>query len=552
MASFAGYVGPAGAVAAGINPPDFATPPDYAAAIDPPTEPTLYGPAADGGFAVSPLNFDGYLANSECGEEDGFVYGKFYLNYQTLNVGSVAVTKTYSVEIWNAHLHDRQLLSKSISQAGVELATGALPISFFSTEVKTYVLAISDEGPPNILCAVDLTFSDSEQRSISVIGFRAAMWGWWPQIPIAETIKPSTWIFESENGKEQRGKLRDRPRRQFTFDALLTEAEWRSVQNTIRVRHGGRWVVPQFEQAEFTSSSYAEDDTVINVDTTAAEYYVGGLAVVWKDSETWFVGELASKTASSITFTGGLDDDYDGPLRIMPAVTCRLGSAVSSESDRVGNRKIKPSFEAFDGMDLSGASDSVSLGGYGVMLWATEGDSIPQNFKTTIWSVDFDNGQPDYGSTRLYSLRSLPQKTTLLTRAEIYAFKRWVHTKHGAVPFWVPSRFKDLYLSANLGAGTSTMRVVNNTLLQNQTGAVALALFYPDGTVDYRRVDGIAEYSETETTITLSAATSNAGVLTPAQVRICWLMLCRIDGDPKLEHTGYDAEASFTVKEVMQ
>jgi hypothetical protein len=127
-----------------------------------------------------------------------------------------------------------------------------------------------------------------------------------------------------------------------------------------------------------------------------------------------------------------------------------------------------------------------------------------------------------------------------------------VHTKHGAVPFWVPTRFKDFYLSQNLSAGVSSIRIVNDGLIDNTEGAAALALFYPDGTADYRLIDSITNYSTTETTIGLSAATTNGSTLTPAEVRICFLLLCRIEGDIKLQHSGYDAAATFTAREVMQ
>lgn len=553
MASYAGYSSPVNEYAAAQAPPDMPTyPAAFGAAMDPPSINTVYGAVSLGADTITELALDGFVGPSVVSELDGFVYGKFYIDPTAIDSGQVITDKAYTVSIWNAHLHDRQFTGKSISQSGISLNNGALPIGFYPTETKTYTLTISRDGAPNVNATVVFTFSDSETKEIVVTGFRAAIWPFPPQIPLSENIKPSTWIFESENGKEQRGKLRDVPRRSFSFECLLTPAEWRNAQNMLRTRQAARWVLPSFEQAQFVSASYSIGATVITVDTTAAEYYVGGLACVWQDYQNWYVATILSKTASTVTLETGLDVALSGNLRIMPASICKMAASIQSDSDRPGNRKIKLQFDAYSGPDLSGASDAVSLNGYGVLTLPTEAQQVSETIKTQIWDIDYENGPAEWGTTRLRSLRSLPQRTTLMDRAAIYAFKQWVHTKHGAVPFWLPTRFKDFYLSQNLTAGAGSFRVVENGFFDYNYGTIAVALFYPDGTVDYRLVNAVTEYSATETTIDITGTTSNASTLTPAEVRICFLLLCRLDGDIKLQHSGYDADATYTVKEVMQ
>jgi hypothetical protein len=338
----------------------------------------------------------------------------------------------------------------------------------------------------------------------------------------------------------------------LAFEALLTQTEWRFAQNLLRNRLGTKWIVPRFEQAAMVSGSYSAGDTVITVDTTASEYYAGGYLAIWVAYDDYEIGEIASVSSGSVALVDGLTSSINGALRIMPAVVCRLVSAVDASSDRPGNRKLKMSLEAIEGPDLSGASDAITLGGYGVHTLADESDNISESIKTDIWSVDFDIGGALCGTTHVNGLRSMPQKTTLMDRAAIYAYKRWLHTKTGAVPFWRPTRFADFYLSASLGVTATSLVIVDNGFYNLRTGARAIALYYPDNTVDYRLIDTITSTTSTTTTITLTAATSNASIYTPAQVRISALMLCRLDGSAKLQHTGYDAEASYTLKEVLQ
>jgi hypothetical protein len=509
------------------------------------------GTFASPAFSIATNNFAADEMLGVTAEAGNWVYGKFYTTPSASDVGAVGADYQVTYTIWSAHFHNNSLSSVAIGQAGVTLNNPATPIAFLPTETKTYIATISKIGAPTIDCDLTFTFSTGEIDVCNIVGFRAVIWPFCPQIPFSETIKPSTWIFESDNGKEQRGKLRDVPRRTFSFSALLNESEWRFAQHLLRNRHGSQWILPSFEQAEFVSATYTSGDNVVTVDTTAGEYYAGGLIVIWQDYQTYFVSEIESLNSTTVTLTSDINLTLTGNLRIMPASVCRLSTTASSESDRVGNRKIKASFDAFSGPDLSGLADAVTLGGYGVLTIATESGSIPDNFKTEIWDVDGGDGAVEWVSPHLRSLRSLAQKTTLITRAEIYAFKRWVHSHHGAVPFWLPTRFKDLYLSANLSATATSFRVVDDGFFDLSYGAVAVALYYPDGSVDYREVVSFAEYSSTETTVNI-AATTNAGILTPPEVRISLLLLCRLDGDVKIEHSGYDADAKYSVKEVLQ
>ena len=73
---------------------------------------------------------------------------------------------------------------------------------------------------------------------------------------------------------------------------------------------------------------------------------------------------------------------------------------------------------------------------------------------------------------------------------------------------------------------------------------------YADGTADYRGISSFAEYDADETTINLSAATSNGTTQTAADTKASALWLVVLDGDVTFTHYGHYSEATFTVSEV--
>jgi len=496
---------------------------------------------------VGVLNFGAAESN---GDLRHFLYDIVHVDPISISSGALSRTRNYPIKVWNAFLTTKSLSAITIPVAGITMDNGtSLPDSFAGLQEITYDLEIAGVGASTFDTTLVLTFN-GYTAYLPVDGFRAQLWSYWAQAPLKETLEPEAWIFTATDGTEQRSKIRDIPRRTFSFESLLDYSDWRTAQTLLRERLGVRFIIPVYQEAYFTNTTYTAGSTVITVDTTTADYYAGGLAIIWKSATENFVGDIASVASGSITLSNGLDDTLSGNLRIAPAALVKLNPQVSTTVDPVGNRKVKLSGLAVASGDLSGYTSPVTFDGYDVFTAKPEGTNVNDSYKADMWDTDYDIGVIDFGTMNQRAKLRRGYETTLLTTQELWNFRRFVHTHHNAVPFWVATHEPDCYMYTNLTAGSSSINIVDNGYYQDHEGRLGLFFEYPDGTFSYHTVTTVAFVSSTVTQLTLDAPTTNASTLSPDEVKIGYMVLSRFEGSVSLEHFGHLSQASFKLVEV--
>lgn len=502
---------------------------------------TAHAPTV-GALSFSSIKGDGDLRH--------FLYDKIYISPESISAGAISRTKNYEVKIWNASFLDETLTAIAIPVAGISIDDGsALPDSFAPLGEYTYDLEIAKIGPASFGSEIVFSFTDFSPV-LEVSGFRAQLWAYWAQTNMSESLEPMAWIFTATDGTEQRSKIRDIPRRRYGFECLLQPADWRIVQRLLAEKMGINWIVPAYHEAQFVSAAYLAGDTVIAVDTTAADYYVGGFVMIWKSPTENHVSEIESLTSSSITLADGLATDLSGSLRIVPVVTAKMGQSINSSVDPVGNRTIKLSGEVVKGIDLTGYSAPHTFEGYDIFEWQCEGRSVDDSYSVDLWDTDFDIGVIDFGTRTQRAKLRRGYDVTLMSPAELWKFRKFIHAHHNAVPFWFATQEADAYHYGNLLASSVALSIVDNGFYQSHAGRASLFIEYPDGTIDYRKITGVSFVSESVTTLSLNAATSNASTLAASSLKIGFLVLARMDGAVSFKHSGYKSDASFKLIEV--
>lgn len=496
---------------------------------------------------VGVINLSGSASD---GELRHFLYDKIYINPENIGAGAISRTKNYTLKIWNATFVDETLTAITIPVAGISIDDGtALPDSLAALGEYDYDLEVTKLGPSSFSADIVFTFTDFTPV-LNVSGFRAQLWAYWAQTNMSESVEPMAWIFTATDGTEQRSKIRDIPRRRYGFECLLQPADWRIAQRLLAEKMGINWIIPSYHEAQFVTAAYLTGDTVIAADTTAADYYVGGLVMIWKSSTENHVSEIESLTASSITMTDGFAVGLSGSLRIVPAVTAKIGQSINSSVDPVGNRTIKLSGEVVKGIDLTGYAAPHTFDGYDVFEWQCEGRNVDDSYSVDLWDTDFDIGVIDFGTRTQRAKLRRGYDVTLMSQAELWKFRKFIHAHHNAVPFWFATQEADIYHYGNLLAASTSLSIVDNGFYQNHNGRASVFIEYPDGTIDFRSVTGVSFVSESVTTLSLSAVTSNVATLAATSIKIGFLILSRLDGAVSLKHFGYRADASFKLVEV--
>jgi hypothetical protein len=495
-----------------------------------------------------------YGSSYGCSVSDGvnrnFLYDKIYFTPSSFNLGAVTGDILRDCVIWNANLYNTTLSSVSYSQSGVVFSNGSLPPdSLMALQEYDYVLSVDGEGSATVDCDILLTFSDGESFNVPVTGIRVVLWPWWPQVGMKEEIQPLTWVFTSDNGSEQRMRLRNVPRRSISITSLIEPSEWIVAQNLVRVRRSAHWAVPLAQEAAFITGTIASGSTVISVDTTLAQFRQDGLALLWVDSGEYFLSTISAVTDTTITFSDDVPSTLTGEIRILPCDTARM-LRFSSSTDPVGNRTIQAGFQVYDGEDLSGQVDDVLLYGYSVLTERCEGDNVSDSFETVVWDVDYDTGPANWGSLESRAKNDRRYQITLMDRASLWWFRRFVYSHTNRDPFWMPTWESDFVVSANIGAASASIRVYDNGLLLNKVGIEAIMIYWPDGTYSYHLVSSIASYDADETTISLGSNTPNGSTISASDVVVSVMRKCVISGDIGITHQGQHSVASFTAKEV--
>ena len=476
-----------------------------------------------------------------------------------LEVGSVTRSQTYTVYLWNAYLDSVTIASTTFSQGGITLDTTGTTLA--SNELGDYTVTTDAEGAPTIDCLVTIDIT-SEQFTFEIAGSRTYAPPVWAQVPVMETLQFKTWKFVSENGKEQRMDLRDLPRRIFTYECIITAADFLSMQHIIRMKRNNRALIPIFHEVTFINdASYYIGDTVVAVDTSSAEYYVGGYAGLYGNGTVHF-SEITEMTANSITLRQPLESDfYAGDARVFPMVTGSFKGSISVEPlpykapqalntiNSASLQKAKFRFETYEGDDLRGYTTPDRLNGIDIIPWPSE-NLGSDYYQIKQWEVDFDVGAFQMGTQDPAARIGREWRATFSTRAELWAFRRFCHSHTNRVPFWISLNHYNLLAVANISAGATTVDVLDSGFYDSSDYRTAIAIRHPDGTIDYRE---ILNKTRVGNIVTLEVdALSNTSEMGSLQTKISFMVLARIDGDVRLRHFGHKSEAAFAITEVFQ
>lgn len=476
-----------------------------------------------------------------------------------LEVGSVTRDQTYTLQIWNSYLEPVTIASTTYSQSGITIDTTGATV--LSNQIKSFSISVSVEGDSTIDCEVTLDIT-SEQFSFFISGSRTYAPPVWAQVPVNENLQFKTWKFSSENGKEQRMDLRDIPRRSFSYQCVITAADFLTMQHIIRTKRKNKALIPIFHEVSFIDDrSYYVGDSVIYVDTSNAEYYVGGYAGLYGNGTVHF-SEISDKTGSSITLSQPLESDfYAGDARVFPMLTGNFKGSIQVEAlpyksplalnsvNSASLQTAKFNFETTEGDDLRGYTTTSRLNGIDIIPWSSE-DTGADSYQIKQWSVDFDTGTIKSGTPESFARIGRQWKVTLSTKDELWQFRRFCHSHTNRVPFWFNLNHYNLLAVTNIPAAATSISVLDSGFYDASTYRTALAIRHPDGTIDYREILNMVKNDDI-VTIDIDPLT-NSSEIGSLSVKIAFLVLGRIEGDVRLSHYGHKSIAAFNVVEVYQ
>lgn len=457
-----------------------------------------------------------------------------------LDMGNLLSAQSRTVEIANLTLDDITL-EEIINNAGDGIVFNNAPdddlvIPSFSNFVLQ--VAIAANGPPSINGTIVFEFDSALDLPVPVTGKRIVMFPWQPERPIEEALIFKTTVLTSRNDNEQRISILIAPRSIYSFkvvfDEPVTAARMRNTLFDWLTRVFG---VPVWHEQRYVDSPMQSGDTFVEVDTSYADFRVGGLAAVFDEDGYFESFEIDSITETQLNFTSGAIRNFTPVSKVIPVRTCYADVQPAQSRYNVNVEEINITFTTLDNIDLADLTDSNLFDSKVIMDdYNHSTGKLGESMSQPVTLFDNKTGRLFQVSrtdrARLYTEKKWKTKTL----ADLWRVRRLVHALRGSqVSFYLPSFRNDFKLAETIGPGAQSFRVINvgySTFVNGRKPLAAVRFVLTNGTTIVRKVIDADEDVGGETENINVDASINDTALEISQVyRIEMVWLVRIADD---------------------
>ncbi|MEJ7831347.1 MAG: hypothetical protein WKF79_00395 [Nocardioides sp.] len=347
----------------------------------------------------------------------------------------------------------------------------------------------------------------------------------WPGVPMQEGLGWLNEVMISENGSEERERLRNAPRHQYRMTCFVPPGDQQAMVNTLYGARESQWLVPVWSQVQHLGPVLA-GLSQLDVETAFSEYRAGSLAIIWQSARVWqVVGVERIVSASKLALTNRTEAFTDA--WIMPV---RKGYLDTDPSRSFNGSKSRLSlvFNVEDNATLTTVAPEQYLGSDiyfepGLL----DGGALEENLTAKMDLVDEGLGPVVYDTPWVYKRPARPHRMMGETPEEAWDIRLWLHRRAGRLmPFWHPSFEADLRV-LNTGAITTSLTVASDDYQRWAGARDHIAVETATGWLA-RAVTASLRVSDATTQLTLNAT---LGVNAPAIRRVCFLGLRRLNSD---------------------
>ena len=350
---------------------------------------------------------------------------------------------------------------------------------------------------------------------------------------MTESLEWMTDIIEAHDGTEQRSMVRQEPRQSFEASILLADhAELSKLRVALAGWQHREWGWPCWHEAAKLAATLPAASSSIPVDTTAADFRAGGLAVVYSSPTLYDVVAIDSVESDALTLSGAVANEHAAGASVMPLRMARMTGQARRGDYATSKSKYTVTMQVTDNTELTTEAAAIQYLGYDVLSdpLLMPGETMPRKIERTLDILDPGPGAWATLARTDYPLIATDHKWFLRTPAQAWAFRRWLHRRAGRLnPVWVPSRTHDLSLAVQPTALATTLQIhdVNyRTLGLAVPGMTHVAAFSASGSFVCRQITGAVAGSAGRENLTINAALGFTDV-----ARISFLCLHRFAAD---------------------
>lgn len=496
---------------------------------------------AGGGYSryydpvAQPLSVPGQMGGSFY---DDF-YNRIHVAPAALNLGNLTSSQTRTFTVWNAYSEPKLLSSLGVTgNAGITLTQPFNPpTSFAGNEERTYTLNISTNGPPIVDAKYTFNFP-GVSPTFKVVGRRVVVWPYLPETGYQEKLEWKTDILPSYK-KEQRLALRDAPRQSFELEFFLNESQF-SRAKAISTQWAHRiYAIPVWSEVTQLENGVASGATVINFDTTNADYRADDMILLWSSDTNYLALEITTVTTTSVTLKLAMPmafgKCYVAPLRFAQAL-----AGVSYSRDSNAYITANATFDVTSGKDLAAEGTYPT---YRSKIVLTDRTTVVGSINERISrSIDvFDNGS---GPVQVEVNNNWTRHLQTIGfvghgRAKIWTLRKWFHARRGKQKtFWLPSWNKDLNILLNVVDSANSITVESISYPVYYT-VKDILIQLKSGTRIFNRITGGSTDANGRDVLALSSPIVTGFAVSDVDF-VCFMSHVRLDTDTvTIQHYNY-------------
>ena len=495
-------------------------------------------------FVITPKQFNGYTLNPIYSDW----YGKIHVNPTYINVGTLLVDKTYTVEIWNADLQNSKILNGLglVNTEGI-LFEGPLsyPHTFGIMQAEEYRIKVATNGPPTIRATISLNF-DVYPIPIRIEGRRLVVFYWMPRRQFTEKLEWLTDLIETYSD-EQRIALRIAPRRHITYSYTKTPHYGSEIATLAKAWVFRTWGVPIWAEAE-KIASIPSGATTISFNTKNASY--DNAAFIWESDDKNEAVNIVTLRDNGIDIDQPVKHNYSNAL-IMPLLFGIMQDGLHMKKD-YAVVQASATFTIVDDKYV-GAQNYPTLDGYPILR--DVGVKV-EKFNERIYRASefIDNGQ---GLIEIEPNRSIIEKTSLLgkvtaNKTDLWRWRQFLHWISGRQKtFLLPTFMQDIHLIEMLGSGATSAKIKGLGLSNYGTFPMRTAITFNDGSIQYRKIMSASPIPDSDDEYIVIDQGFTVNVYPEDVKRWEIINLMRLDTDEvTLEYNGLIVKCSIPVRSV--
>lgn len=392
-------------------------------------------------------------------------YNRFEIQPNPLQVGNITSDQTFTLRVWNGFFVNRtldQILSLNLD--GITLSGISTPNTFGPLEEINITVNVDvDTGPPTINGTFTFDFEAGINNIVvPVTGSRVLPFPYMFQPGNSETLIWNTQIITSNNGYEQRVRLRNAPRQQFSVDIALPMDEATDVDYLLYAWRPNNFAVPVWSECRLTTAPTATDSPNIAANTDFGDFRAGGLAILYNNPKDFELIEIESFTQNEIVASTNISKVFPAGTFVAPVMPSRLLSDPIRRTD--GNRtRIQASFESATNQVLPSSASTEQYKGLDVFLTVPllEDEFLSDTYTSRVDVLDFETGIVSMNSPWDKTKTRRNFRIESVGAQEIWEFKQWLHRRGGRQrPFWAPT-FEPNFELLSVGALDVQLIVAN-------------------------------------------------------------------------------------------